>query len=139
MSDRSSPTSKILLSPGFTDKDAPKQGDFIDFKTLCSFALIYCQTDLQGTAKVFYKVLQEGGVASQTWVAFDDKDLEPCFARMCKIVLDLATFYSDETQHKLGFSSEEIDKMREGDEVMDDWLDGVFGNESRLDESVFRD
>ena len=58
--------------------------DAIDVGCLMAMALLHCPHDEEDTGKIFYQVLQGGGVSHHPQIAASDKDIAPCFTRMCQ-------------------------------------------------------
>ena len=76
LSSRDTVTSKVLLSKfmKWGDKE-----DAIDVSCLMSMALLHCPHSKKDTGKIFYQVLQGGGVETHSEIAASDKDIDPCF------------------------------------------------------------
>jgi len=60
LKDRNTPTSKLILHSDFA-AEGQAEG-CIDLNMVISLALLHCPTEKASTPKVFYKVLQSGGV-----------------------------------------------------------------------------
>ena len=128
---RDTPTSQLLLHEDFAHESAI--ADAIDVNMCVSLALLHCPFHKDDTPKVFYKVIQNGGVQQQSWLAADDKDFDPCFFRMCSLATTKIMQYCG---GELPYSEGELAQMEEAfDETKEEWLDEVFGVESKMDSS----
>ena len=80
---RRSATSKLLLSK-FMRWEGKK--DAINVSSLMSMALLHCPTSRNDTSKIFYQLLQGGGVESHTTIAAVDDEIPIFFEGICKFV-----------------------------------------------------
>ena len=134
--DAGSELSKTLLSPEF--KSEGHNADQIDVTTLKMFSLLHCKHKKPlEKAKALYCILQDGGLTAHEQISATDKDLEPVFQKLCKLVtVDLfvlananggvSLIYNDEEGNKL-VKKQSIEELRE-----DIWLEEVYGAQSRL-------
>jgi len=109
VSSRDSVTSQILLSKfmQWNDKE-----DAICVSVLMSMALLHCPHSKQDTGKIFYQVLQGGGVEAHSSIAASDKDIEPCFHRMGQLVTtELIKLYAEYGGGENKYSEEEMEKL----------------------------
>ena len=110
LASRDTLTSKILLSPFMQD------GEGISVSCLMSMALLHCPHDKNDTGKIFYQVLQGGGVEKNDFIAAADKEIPPCFNRMGKLVTtELFKIYAEFGENK--YSAAEMLKI-------DDYITG---------------
>ena len=122
------------------DFDSEVYKGTIDRDMLLSFALLHCaKGNSADTAKIFYKILQSGGVAQQSWIAADDKDFDPCFDRMCYLAsVGIMKYYAEIGGEELKYNFEELAQMKDAfEEVRDEWLDVVWETDSKLDCEVW--
>ena len=128
--------SKTLLSQQF--KGEGHNADQIDVNTLKMFSLLHCASKKPiEKAKALYCILQDGGFEKHEQISATDKDFEPVFLKLCKLVttdiFELANLnggvsiiYS-ESECKDLCGKQNIEELRE-----DDWLEAVYGAQSRL-------
>lgn len=93
-------------------------------------------------ATALYCILQEGGLEAHTQISAGDKDLIPVFAKVCSLVTkDLFQFANahggasniyDETECNNMIDKTMLEELRE-----DEWLEEVYGAQSRLDNEVW--
>ena len=96
--DRTTITSQILLSDvfQFEDENGNRPEDAIDLVALLSFALLHCAYRENDSAKVFYTIVQDGGVDSHLQITADDKDFPPFFDKLMRLgSVDIIRWYVD--------------------------------------------
>lgn len=125
---------KVLLSEAFKEPSKHLENQ-ISEKFLMSYGLILCQGKPQEKAKVFFGILQEGGVDKHTFIAAEDQDLPEVFQKICM----LATVHLfDWAQSITGTDNpfeDDRDKLERAHEDLREnkFLDDVFGDDSKLD------
>ena len=68
-------------------------------------------------------------------MAADDKDFDPCWNRMCALASNkIMGHCADQDGQACPYDAADMEKMEEAfEELKDDWLDEVFGVDSKLD------
>lgn len=128
LSKTDSPVSKVLLSDAFKNPVKGQSAQQIDVEYLTMFGLLHCQ-DLKCNANknvAFYDILNEGGMERHTHISAGDKDLKPCFVKMCQLVTcELFDF----SHLKISYSDDEKDQLKEAAELVleDEWLEEMYG------------
>ena len=107
-------------------------------------ALLHCPHSKKDTGKIFYQVLQGGGVEAHGEIAASDKDIRPCFIRMGKLVTtELIKLYAaigggenkyneEEMQNMADYVTGEMEDEDTEQEFIENWLDNIFNIESKI-------
>ena len=133
----------MLLSAAFKDASKNQSEDQIDADHLKVFSLMHCSGKPVDKTNAFYCILQEGGFEKHEQISAGDKDFIPVFDKICafatvdifKLALDAgsvsANVYS-ETEEKSLVAKDTCEIIRE-----EQWLEEVFGANSRLESGVW--
>ena len=106
------------------------------------YGLLNCAGKNEDKAKVFYGILQEGGLDAHQFISATDKDLNPIFEKMCGLSsFELFTIADqvgavdsiyNESQCKV--LQETVEELRE-----DHLLEDIFGVNSRMENADWLD
>ena len=131
MENSETPTFQILQSDEFKDEFLPNS---IRIDVLLSFALLHCHNEQGASAKVFYQVLQSGGVSSQATISHDDKDFKPVFETMCKLAsTHIIHYYEAFGEGRDAYTKAERKTIEEAiKEVHTEWIELVFDVDCKL-------
>lgn len=141
LSDESSKVGKVLMSSAFKS-DGTEAGQ-IHVDWLRAFALLHCAGKPAEKSVALYDLLQEGGLSAHTQISAGDKDLIPIFKKICEFVTKdvfeltasidggIESPYPTQTVSKL-LDTETMEIVRE-----EQWLEEVYGAQSRLDNEVW--
>ena len=137
LADIESKLAKVLLSDEFKDPKANQQPDQIDVGILIMFCLLHCAGKPYDRAVVLYGILQDGGLEAHEEISAGDKDFIPVFNKMAKLVTkDIFNLTKRCGETDFSYSDSDIRKVldEENLEVIreEQWLDDVYGNQSRL-------
>jgi len=136
-----SPLHKLLSSKEFQVNGGAVEGR-ISVESLLVMGLLHCAGKPEEKAKTLYCVLQDGGFADHAQISASDKDLVPVFQKFCafvtKEIFDLA---ANEGGIVCMYEKFEVDKMLKKDTVEElreeQWLDSIYGTQSRLDNDLW--
>jgi hypothetical protein len=83
-------------------------------------------------------MLQDGGVAGQSWIAADDKDFVPCFDNIAAIATKhILKLYGDDSESL--YNEMEYKKLEGAfEDVRTNWLDEVFDTDTKLEADEWR-
>lgn len=92
--------------------------------------------DLSDKAKVFYGLLQEGGISKHTFISASDKDFPPVFEKLCRLAtVELFDFAHEFAGVECPYSKEDLTKLAEAHEHLreEKLLEEIYGSNSKLD------
>lgn len=135
--ERNSQLCKMLLSDAFKNPSKNQSDSQIDADYLIIFGIIHCNGNLTDKADEWYSILQEGGKEAHEFLASNDKDLAPCFQKMCEFVTkDAFTEFARINGLERKYGKSDLDNIsKDAIEILreDGYLDDVFGALSRLE------
>jgi len=145
--DRNTVLSRILLTDEFSCKcsDGKIIEDAIDKLHLLATALVMCPSEGDDTEKILFQVLQRGS-GGATWIASDDKDIQPWFALTCKIAtVQVINFMNKYKYSKSKYTEHDMEKLHraceetedDDDSLLSEWVNSVFDVETKLDSKDF--
>ena len=141
LDDEQSKIGKVLMSPAFKSEGTEAGQIHADF--LKAFALLHCGGKPKDKSVALYEILQEGGLTAHTQISAGDKDLIPIFQKICEFVtkdifeLTVAIDGGVDAPYPAQDVSKVLDK--ENIEIVreEQWLEEVYGAQSRLDNEIW--
>lgn len=144
LNDPKSKLTEVLLSAFFKNEEKGQAADQVDSEYLKMFALLHCRAPKKGKdkAEILYGLLQEGGFEAHEQISAGDKDLVPVFKKLCSFVthdiFEMAKASGDSVEIYTAvevaslISDGTLEIVRE-----DQWLEGVYGVQARLENSAW--
>lgn len=142
LNDPSSPLSMVLLSEHFKDASKGTPADKVDVEIIKMYSLLHCVGTKMDKAKAFYGTLQEGGLEAHEQISAGDKDFEPVFDKLSALVTsDIFDLAKDHGGVAEIYDAGECKKLIDADALLelreDEWLEEVYGAQSRLDNAAW--
>ena len=124
---------QLLLSDLFKDDKRRLYANQIDTKALITFGLLHCadRSDPRDKAMGFFDLLQDGGIEKHQFINFEDRDLPPRFARLCKMATT-EVFSCPKCPVPNSYSSSESTLNGAIENIQETWLDDVHGDYGTL-------
>lgn len=125
--------SRFLADPSFaSDDDSAK----VSIEKIMCFAVVQCAGPSKEKAAAFYRIFQDSDMPH---IAASDKDIESNFPNVVlfnsNLVMDWAT-KENKIDQPDSDTKEKWEDAAKG-KMLDDFLDGVFGNDSKVKKEVF--
>ena len=104
--------------------------------------MLHCAGKPADKTRALYCILQDGGFEKHDQISAGDKDLIPVFQKLCELVTqDVFKYAIEHVGAGSIYSEDEVKKLVNKDIIEaireDQWLEEVYGQNSRLDNALW--